>query len=261
MSAFHRAIRTLGTTALAVAPLAVPAAAPLAAASPLLHMPVGHVQGARPFFLHTHGRNATTSSTNWGGYAAHGSTYTSVSASWVQPAVDCSKGSGYSSFWVGLDGYDSNSVEQTGTEADCSGGSAIYSSWYEMYPAYPVNYSNTVRPGDSFTATVNYLGSNRYQLVLTDSTRGWTKTTTKTQSGLSRASAEIIAEAPSSSSGVLPLSDFVKVNFTGSKVNGSALGNTSWDSIDIVDSSGATQATTSSLSGGTNFSITWKKLN
>jgi hypothetical protein len=128
-----------------------------------------------------------------------------------------------------------------------------------MYPAYPVNYSNTVRPGDHFTATVTYLGSNRYQLVLKNSTEGWTKTTTKTQKGLSRASAEVIAEAPYSN-GVLPLADFGKVNFTGSTVNGSALGNTSYDSIDIVDSSGTTQASTSSLSGGTAFSITWKAL-
>ena len=261
MSVFHRAIRSIGTAALAVTPLALPAAAaPAAIAAPLVNAPVQHTHGSQPLFLHSHGTHATTSSTNWGGYAAHGSTYTSVSASWVQPSVNCSAGDGYSSFWVGLDGYASNSVEQTGTEADCSGGVASYSSWYEMYPAYPVNYSNTVRPGDHFTATVSYLGSNRYQLVLKDSTRGWTKTTTKTQSGLSRASAEIIAEAPYSN-GVLPLSDFGKVNFTGSTVNGSALGNTTYDSIDIVDSSGTTQASASSLSGGTSFAITWKSLN
>ncbi|MGH3417219.1 MAG: G1 family glutamic endopeptidase, partial [Actinocrinis sp.] len=261
MSVFHRAIRTVGTVALAAAPLALPVATPAIAAAPLLHAPVQHV-GAVPFFVShgftSHGRNATTTSGNWGGYAAHGSTYTSVSASWVQTAVNCSKGSGYSSFWVGLDGYDSNSVEQTGTEADCSGGRAVYSSWYEMYPAYPVNYGNAVRPGDHFTATVTYQGSNRYRLVLTDSTAGWTRTTSKTQSGLSRASAEVIAEAPSSNSGVLPLSDFGTVNFTGSTVNGASLGSTAWDSIDIVDSRGTTEATTSSLSGGTSFSVTWK---
>ncbi len=260
MSVFHRAIRSIGTAALVATPLALPAA-PAAIAAPLLNAPLQHVHGSEPLFVHGGGRNATTSSTNWAGYAAHGSTYTSVSASWVQPSVNCSAGDGYSSFWVGLDGYNSNSVEQTGTEADCSGGVAYYSSWYEMYPAYPVNYSNTVRPGDHFTATVTYLGSNRYQLVLKDSTQGWTKTTSKTQSGLARSSAEIIAEAPSDSSGPLPLSDFGKVSFTGSSVNGSSLGSFSSDSIDMVDSSGTTQASTSSLSGGTSFSVTWKSLN
>lgn len=260
MSVFHRAIRSIGTAALAVAPLALPSAAPAAIAAPLLNAPLQHAHGSQPLFVHGHGRNASTSSTNWAGYAAHGSTYTSVSASWVQPSVNCSAGDGYSSFWVGLDGYDSNSVEQTGTEADCSGGVAYYSSWYEMYPAYPVNYSNRVRPGDHFTASVSYLGSNRYQLVLTDSTEGWSKTTTKTQSGLARASAEIIAEAPSDSYGPLPLSDFGKVSFSGSKVNGSSLGNFGSDSINMVDSYGTTQASTSSLSSGTSFSVTWKSL-
>jgi hypothetical protein len=262
MSVFHRAIRSMGTAALAVTPLALPVAAPSAVvAAPLLHAPIQHTHGAHPLFVQPHGRNATTSSTNWAGYAAHGSTYTSVSATWTQPSVNCSQGDGYSSFWVGLDGYASNSVEQTGTEADCSGGVAYYSAWYEMYPAYPVNYSNTVHPGDKFTATVSYLGSSKYRLVLADSTAGWTKTTTKTQSGLARTSAEIIAEAPSDSNGPLPLSDFGTVTFTGSKVNGSSLSGFSSDSIDMVDSSGTTQASTSSLSGGTSFSVAWKSLN
>jgi hypothetical protein len=262
MSVFHRAIRTMGTAALAVTPLALPMAAPTAlVAGPLLHAPVSHVQGAHPLFLQSHGRNATTTSTNWAGYATYGSTYTSVSATWTQPKVTCSKGDGYSSFWVGLDGYNSDSVEQTGTEADCSGGSASYSAWYEMYPAYPVTYSNAVYAGDKFTATVTYEGSNKYQLVLKDTTEGWTKTTTKTQSGLSRSSAEIIAEAPSDSSGPLPLSDFGKVSFTSSLVNGESLGDFSDTSINMVDSSGTTQATTSSLSSGTSFSVTWKALN
>ena len=54
-----------------------------------------------------------TSSTNWSGYAADSGTYTSVSASWVQPTGTCSSRTDqYSSFWVGLDGYSSDSVEQ-----------------------------------------------------------------------------------------------------------------------------------------------------
>lgn len=255
----QRALRSIGTAALVVVPLTLPAAPAAIAAAPL-NAPMQHSHAPQPSFLGGIA-NATTSSTNWAGYAAHGSTYTSVSASWVQPSVNCSAGDGYSSFWVGLDGYNSNSVEQTGTEADCSGGSASYSSWYEMYPAYPVNYSNPVRPGDHFTATVSYLGSNQYRLVLSDSTAGWSRTTTKTQSGLARSSAEVIAEAPSDSFGPLPLADFGKVNFTGSKVNGSNLGNFNYDSIDMVDSAGVVQASTSSLSSGTNFSVTWKSLN
>src|SRR6185369_5961107 len=87
-------------------------------------------------------------STNWSGYAATTGTYTSISASWTEPTGTCSGSRKYSSFWVGLDGFNSNSVEQTGSEVDCSGRTAIYYSWYEMFPAAPVNYTNTVRRGD-----------------------------------------------------------------------------------------------------------------
>src|SRR6266498_3841355 len=144
-------------------------------------------------------------STNWSGYAATTGTYTSVSASWTEPTGTCSGSRKYSSFWVGLDGFNSNSVEQTGSEVDCSGRTALYYSWYEMFPAAPVNYTNTVRPGDHFTASVTFSGTSTYTLTISDTTRGWSHSTVKSQSGLSRSSAEVITEAPSSTSGVLPL--------------------------------------------------------
>jgi Peptidase A4 family len=258
--AFHRSIRMFATAALAVAPVAVPASAPLVAAAPLLHAPMHLAGGAHPLFLHSFGRNATTSSTNWAGYAANGSTYTSVSTTFKQPSVNCSRGDGYSSFWVGLDGYSSDSVEQTGTEADCSGGSASYSAWYEMFPAYPVTYSNTVRPGDTITATVTYAGSNKFTLKLSDSTEGWSRSVSKTLRNAARSSAEIIAEAPSDQSGPLPLDDFGTVTFNSNTVDGASLASTHWDSMDMVDSSGTKQATTSGLSGS-GFSVTWDSLN
>ena len=81
-----------------------------------------------------HGISHAATSTNWSGYAATTGTYTSVSASWTEPTGTCSGSAKYSSFWVGLDGYNSNSVEQTGSEVDCSGSRAVYYAWYEMYP-------------------------------------------------------------------------------------------------------------------------------
>src|ERR1700721_1083408 len=91
---------------------------------PAVHLirPAGH--GTRPLVAHGGPANATTS-TNWSGYAAASGT--------------CSGSAKYSSFWVGLDGYNSSTVEQTGSEVDCSGSTPEYYSWYEMYPAYPVN--------------------------------------------------------------------------------------------------------------------------
>ena len=255
---FKRSLLRAGIAAAAlILPAIAPAAAVATTAAPTLFVPIHRTAGSStPFFI-SHGggtRNATTTSTNWSGYAASGSTYTSVTTTFTEPAVKCSSGSQYSSFWVGLDGYSSNSVEQTGTEADCSGSSASYSAWYEMYPAYPVTYSNTVAPGDTIVEKVIYEGSNKYELYLADTTRGWSHTTTKSGSH-SRASAEVIAEAPYSG-GVLPLANFGTVTFKSSTVDGSTLASTSPTGIHMDSSSGAREATIGSLSGGT-FSITW----
>src|SRR5215469_11261542 len=63
-----------------------------------------------PAIIHErHGHMVT--STNWSGYALTGSrgSVTDVKGSWIVPAVNCSQTpSAYSSLWVGIDGYSSN---------------------------------------------------------------------------------------------------------------------------------------------------------
>jgi hypothetical protein len=147
-------------------------------------------------------------------------------------------------------------VEQTGSEADCSGSTPRYYSWYEMYPAYPVNYSDAVSPGDHFTSTVSTNGSGTFTLVLSDTTKGWTHTTTKTSTTATLASAEVIAEAPSSSTGVLPLAHFSTAAFTSATANGQAIGAYGPDQINMASGS-TTKATTSALSGSNAFTVTW----
>lgn len=249
-------------------------AGPASAAPASHHAPAAHaVPGYRPgglmvrpsggSHLSTHAGHTTAQSTNWSGYAATGGngSFTSVSASWTEPTASCPGGTQYSSFWVGLDGYNSGSVEQTGTDADCSGTTPQYYGWYEMYPAYPVNFSNTVRPGDSMSASVTFSGSNTYTLVLKDNTRGWTQTVVKNQSGLARSSAEVITEAPSSTRGVLPLADFHTVSYSTSSANGTSLASHSPVEIIMVDSSGRDKDSTSSISSGGAFSNTWLRSN
>ena len=85
--------------------------------------------------------NGQAESTNWSGYAGTTGTYTSVSASWTQPKGTCTSGDQYAAFWVGLDGYSSSTVEQTGSEVDCVGRTAEYYAWYEMYPGASVELS------------------------------------------------------------------------------------------------------------------------
>ena len=199
-----------------------------------------------------------TSSTNWSGYAAAGGTYTSVSASWVQPAGTCTSAASYSSFWVGLDGYSSGSVEQIGTDTDCASGTPRYYGWYETYPNPGYELGETVEAGDTITASVVYQGSNEFQLNLADETQGWTETTTQSVPGAARSSAEVIIEAPSAvGGGVLPLADFGTVHMTNSLVDGSAIGSHSPVQIYMTNSAGATLDTVSSLSAGEDFSATW----
>jgi hypothetical protein len=196
-------------------------------------------------------------STNWSGYAATGRKFTKVSASWVEPKGMCSSGSQYSSFWVGLDGYNSSTVEQTGSEVDCSGGTPQYYGWYEMYPAYPVNFSNPVRPGDHFTGSVAYHGGGKYTLVLADTTRGWRHAINASLSGAANSSAEVIAEAPSSTLGVLPLTNFGTVHFTNSMADGNTIGHYRPTKITMVNSSGQGEDSVSGLSSPGKFSATW----
>jgi hypothetical protein len=102
---------------------------------------------------------------------------------------------------VGLDGDGTNSVEQTGTEADCNGGAAAYQGWFEMFPQAPVFYDNPVQPGDEMSASVVANGAGAFTLTLTDSTQGWTQTTGQTSDTAQLGSAQVIAEAPATGPG------------------------------------------------------------
>lgn len=201
-------------------------------------------------------RHAT--SANWSGYAAHGGTYKSVAAHWTEPKGHCTSGDGhdYSSFWVGLDGYNSGTVEQTGTDTDCKGATHLHYAWFEMYPAGSVRIKHTVRAGDKISAQIAYKGGGKFRLSLTDHTRGWTAIEHKSLSSAKRSSAEVIVEAPSSLSGELPLANFGKAYFTRAKVNGTKIGGHNPTKITMVYQ-GRQLDRISSLSNGTNFSATW----
>jgi hypothetical protein len=200
-------------------------------------------------------RITRSTSTNWAGYSATGGTFTSVSATWKQPAATCTSATAYSSFWVGLDGDGTNTVEQIGTDADCSGGKAVYYAWYEMYPKFPVNLSLTINPGDTLSAKVTTNGNGTFTLSIKDTTTGGSFTTTQRLRRAKLGSAEVIAEAPSSG-GVLPLANFGTVGFSAATVNGQPIGSFNPDRIDMVSGT-TTKATTSALSGGTAFSVKW----
>ncbi len=107
---------------------------------------------------------------------------------------------------------------------------------------------------------MTWLGGDKFSLYISDTTRGWSHTTDASLTSTpARTSAEVIAEAPccTASGGILPLTDFGTVSFTGSTANGSAIGNAGGvTEIIMVDNSGRDKDTVSALSGGENFSAT-----
>jgi len=191
-------------------------------------------------------RDQTTSETfNWSGYAVTGAngSVTDVKGSWVVPAAACSSApDAYAAFWTGIDGFNSNTVEQIGTDSDCVNllgtqtGTPTYYAWFEFYPqeGYLIgSYSSSgaceadcVFPGDTMSAEVKFSGTtsggfrhrsgDSFTVTITDETRGWSFTTTSTVRGARMSSAEWIAEAPSgcdTSSGICELADFGKADY------------------------------------------------
>jgi len=200
----------------------------------------------------------SVTSANWAGYAVTGAagSFASVSSSWAQPAVTCGAASTFSSFWVGLDGDGTPTVEQTGTEADCSQGAASYQGWYEIFPNPPVFFPNPVQPGDAMSASVVSDGGGTFTLTLSDATRGWTQTTQQAEAAAQLGSAEVIAEAPSNGT-VLPLADFGTVSFTGATVDNAPIGDSaSLSELTMESAAGTALATPSALADGSAFSVT-----
>ncbi len=174
-----------------------------------------------------------------------------------------------SAFWVGLDGYNSTSVEQIGSDSDCNSGTPSYYAWYEMYPnpSVPLPSQYAVSPGDHMTAWVasNSVGTS-FMMMIKDATANWTFSTTQTGSGFARSSAEVIAEAPSSCNilfcSEVPLADFGQVSYSGSALTDAAGAKGSLSAFDANEitmvNNGATLVTPSSMSpDGTSFSVTW----
>jgi hypothetical protein len=210
-------------------------------------------------------------SLNWAGYAANraGTTFRHVSASFPVPYLNCHGTTpSYSSHWVGLDGLGSSSVEQVGIEADCTGSTAQYYAWYEMYPK-PVTIVFPVRAGNAVQASVTYRQSTRkFVLMLRDMTSGrhLTRTLKCAAKACLRSSAEIISEAPSNGTGgILPLADYRAEGFSGSTLTTSGgrrsgLRSRYWNTYQIVgvgDSSHELEAQPTSLSQGQAFSTYW----
>jgi hypothetical protein len=230
-------------------------------------------------------------SENWAGYVVGGSgssnhQFKSVSGSWVQPTAKCTSGQSYAAFWIGLGGSgQTQSLEQDGTEADCSAnGTPSYFAWYEMVPKAPVRVNMTIHPGDHMSSRVSVDGTN-VSFWLSDQTTGASYSHTFQMSNPDTSSAEWIAEAPSqcdqglSSCTPLSLADFGAAQFTNSSATDSSghtgtISDPTWSAAAVTLSPGASNmgfasydptaqggsagATPSGLSSdGSSFSVAW----
>jgi Peptidase A4 family len=168
-------------------------------------------------------------SENWSGYVSgtgsQGTTFKTVSGSWVVPTANCTSSGEptYSAFWVGLGGAgDTEALEQTGTETNCSAqGTPSYYAWYELVPKAPVRVDLPVSAGDHISSKVTVDGTS-VSIWLSDETSGQTFSKTLSMSDPDVSSAEWIAEAPSQCDGSLssctplPLTNFGTAQFTSS---------------------------------------------
>jgi Peptidase A4 family len=245
--------------------------------------------------------NAIETSSNWAGYVVTPvdattsttsttpaappvsptpTTFTSVTGSWVQPGVSCTKSRAtYAAFWVGLGGFSptSQALEQIGTQATCTAvGKKKYSMWYELVPAASVPIKFKVFPGNALTASVKVNGT-QVTLQIRNLTRKTNFTKTLFMAAPDLSSAEWIAEAPTgcNASGCAQLAlakfstlTFTKASATTSDDHTGTISDTSWSPtvINLEESASdplateTTGALPSPLStNGGSFAIAWQQ--
>ena len=116
----------------------------------------------------------TVGSYNWSGYAQSSTkkrAFTGVVTTFVVTTVDTTPpGDQYSSDWVGIDGLGSARLVQAGVEEDNVGGTAVYRAWTEVLPAPENPLSLVIHPGDTVTASVREIATNKWTLTVADVT-------------------------------------------------------------------------------------------
>ena len=135
---------------------------------------------------------------NWGGYVAHGATFT-IGQGLLErsPRSRCLTSHDLYAPWVGIDGDGTSTVEQTGV-AD----RLLLRPARRTRPGTrcsrppPFYYADPISIGDKFTASVTANGTN-FTLKITDNTKGWTESGDQERSpSAQKATAEAVIEAP-----------------------------------------------------------------
>jgi hypothetical protein len=172
-------------------------------------------------------RTSSLTSLDWSGYSVASDlvnpqpTFTGLNGSWIVPTITVSQRDTYSAAWIGIGGQFDDTLIQTGTEHDSTGGQATYSIWYELLPADSVTIvSIDVNAGDQISAYIGLVNSttNLWLIVVEDLTDGMNFSTTVMYDS-SRLSAEWVVEKPTVNNVLSTLADFGTITFTGISVS------------------------------------------
>ena len=221
------------------------------------------------------GTGPAYTSRNWDGYitydSSEGKDFNGVQATWTQPTVTCPKPSAWTVFWVGLDGWFDDTVEQGGTSARCVDGVPQYMAWWEMYPTNAITTVFSINPGDKMSASVVYESSTKtFEITVTDLTSGQNLKKDKVcASGLTcdRSSADVITEdvGKFGSDKFFPLADYGSMKYNGVSItdvhdNIGGISDSNWSDGSVTEESGGvTYATVSGLNtAGNGFTTTWQ---
>ncbi|MEV1119969.1 G1 family glutamic endopeptidase [Actinosynnema sp. NPDC049800] len=166
----------------------------------------------------------TRDSPHWVGYGARDPEgFRSVSARWTVPAYvgECS-GNRWAAYavWVGMGGQDggaTDTVEQTGTIAECRDGTVEHWAFVEAYPA-EAELLFEVQPGDVVDAQIT-MRDGVFDFLVADSTSKRWEDGTRATTGLGR-TAEVVVESPDGEY----FRKFDPVHFRKAKINGRSIG-------------------------------------
>jgi peptidase A4-like protein len=204
------------------------------------------------------GLNAAQSN-NWFGYnqgtlEQGGKLFNSITGDWTVPtATQHTAGQDEaSSDWIGIGGgcidagctVGDNTLIQTGTEQDVSGGKASYSAWWELVPVPSLTISSiTVHPGDHMHAEISEVvpDADLWKITLQNVTTGQSFSTTVPYPS-THATAEWIEETPltigTSGTGLAALPNLSNTPFTNATVNGANANLKSSEEIQLIGSNG-----------------------
>ncbi|HEY1919626.1 MAG TPA: G1 family glutamic endopeptidase [Streptosporangiaceae bacterium] len=236
---------------------------------------LAHVKLPDVALPHLRTAGATTTTGDWSGYAdtGHNVAFRFIAANFTAPNVNCAastrgkSGEALATNWVGLDGSNSDTIEQAGFEEECTSSTAqSYFAWYEMFPGAQVAITGA-KPGDALSASVYFnSATGKYTLAVTDLTQGGAgfsvNESCPSGSTCSNSSAEAITAVPGGGvAGGYDLADFGAMAYTNAAVTsrsgerGTLGSNSLWSATNITmdDPSQDTMATAGPLQGGSAF--------